>query len=102
MACHGALIEGNTIGPVGEEWVEERDGEDPERSPVGKPLADGLSLACKDSIVRGNVSGIPLKATARIERQVTDRMVSLVFSFYRPSSITPTRPSSSTAPPVLG
>ena len=43
-------------GAVGEEWVEEIDGSDPEMSPLGKPLGDGVSLSCKDSTVSHNVS----------------------------------------------
>lgn len=42
-------------GPVGEEWIEELDGPDPEMSPLGRPLGDGVSLSCQDSIVSNNV-----------------------------------------------
>lgn len=54
LQCKGASILNNVIGPVGEEYDEEKDGEDPEQSPLGRPLASGLSLACRDSIVRDN------------------------------------------------
>ena len=43
-------------GPAGEEWDEELDGDSPELSPLGRPLADGLSIACRDSYVLRNVS----------------------------------------------
>ncbi|CDZ98010.1 Pectin lyase fold/virulence factor [Phaffia rhodozyma] len=55
LGCVGAIIEWNEIGPVGEEWIEELDGPDPEMSPLGRPLGDGVSLSCKDSIVSNNV-----------------------------------------------
>ncbi len=54
---HGVLRLIRTLqGPAGEEWKEEIDGESPELSPLGRPLADGLSLACRDSYVVRNVS----------------------------------------------
>lgn len=43
-------------GPCGEEWDDEYDGMDEIRPPWGNPRADGISLACKDSIVERNVS----------------------------------------------
>ena len=70
-SCSGGVIRNNVIvsgfepaatrthplqGPAGEEWDEEYDGsEDPEPR-FGNPRADGISLACKDSLVQGNVS----------------------------------------------
>ncbi|WVQ83556.1 hypothetical protein IAT38_005697 [Cryptococcus sp. DSM 104549] len=54
LSCTGALVEKNEIGPVGEEYDPERDGDDPEASPLGRPLADGVSIACRDSFVRDN------------------------------------------------
>lgn len=54
LQCTGARIEKNEIGPVGEEYDPERDGDDPEMSPLGRPLADGISIACRDSFIRDN------------------------------------------------
>jgi hypothetical protein len=54
LQCKGATLEKNEIGPVGEEYNAEVDGPDPEMSPLGRPLADGVSIACKDSYVRDN------------------------------------------------
>jgi len=54
LQCKGAIIERNVIGPAGEEYVPAIDGPDPEMSPLGRPLADGLAIACKDSIVKDN------------------------------------------------
>ncbi|WWC68967.1 uncharacterized protein I206_102903 [Kwoniella pini CBS 10737] len=54
LQCSGSVIDKNEIGPVGEEYDPDIDGEDPEISPLGRPLADGLSIACKDSFVRDN------------------------------------------------
>nr|XP_018264371.1 uncharacterized protein I303_02537 [Kwoniella dejecticola CBS 10117]OBR86529.1 hypothetical protein I303_02537 [Kwoniella dejecticola CBS 10117] len=54
LQCTGAVVDKNEIGPVGEEYDPDIDGEDPEMSPLGRPLADGLSIACKDSFVRDN------------------------------------------------
>lgn len=54
LSCSGAVIEKNEIGPVGEEYDPAVDGDDPEMSPLGRPLADGLSIACRDSFVRDN------------------------------------------------
>ncbi|KAL1410166.1 hypothetical protein Q8F55_004171 [Vanrija albida] len=54
LSCKGATIERNEIGPVGEEYDPAVDGPDPEMSPLGRPLADGISIACRDSVVRDN------------------------------------------------
>lgn len=54
LQCKGATIENNEIGPVGEEFVPAIDGPDPELSPLGRPLADGISIACRDSVVKQN------------------------------------------------
>jgi hypothetical protein len=43
-------------GPAGEEWDDEYDGVLELEAPWGGPRADGISLACKDSIVKDNVS----------------------------------------------
>lgn len=56
LSCENAVIEDNRIGPAGEEWDEALDGDDPENSPLGRPLASGLSLACRTSTVQRNVS----------------------------------------------
>lgn len=55
LNCRGAVIEQNEITSVGEEYDKEYDGADPESSPWGRPLADGISIACRDSFVRDNV-----------------------------------------------
>ncbi|ORY25263.1 hypothetical protein BCR39DRAFT_544677 [Naematelia encephala] len=54
LSCSGAIIEKNEIGPAGEEYDPEVDGPDPEAAPKGRPLADGISIACRDSYVRDN------------------------------------------------
>ncbi|KAJ9094059.1 hypothetical protein QFC21_006160 [Naganishia friedmannii] len=54
LSCENAVIEDNRIGPAGEEWDEALDGNDPENSPLGRPLASGLSLACRTSTVQRN------------------------------------------------
>lgn len=54
LQCSGARVEKNEIGPVGEEYDPEKDGDDPEMSPLGRPLADGVSIACRDSFIRDN------------------------------------------------
>jgi hypothetical protein len=54
MSCTGAVIEKNEFGPIGEEYDAAKDGPDPENSPLGRPLADGISIACRDSFVRDN------------------------------------------------
>ncbi|WVO17944.1 hypothetical protein L204_105642 [Cryptococcus depauperatus] len=54
LQCTGAIIEKNEIGPAGEEYDPKIDGDDPEMSPHGRPLADGISIACRDSFVRDN------------------------------------------------
>lgn len=43
-------------GPAGEEWDDEYDGPEKEGARWGNPRADGISLACVDSLVDGNVS----------------------------------------------
>lgn len=43
-------------GPCGEEWDDEYDSMDETKPLWGNPRADGISLACKDSIVERNVS----------------------------------------------
>ncbi|WVR06336.1 hypothetical protein IAU60_003367 [Kwoniella sp. DSM 27419] len=53
--CRYGKIIHNEIGPAGEEWDDEYDGTDEKDAPYGNPRADGISLACKDSIVEGNV-----------------------------------------------
>jgi hypothetical protein len=45
--------------------VEEVDGSDPEMSPLGKPLGDGVSLSCKDSSVSHNVGPLTTASDAR-------------------------------------
>lgn len=55
LNCRSAVIERNEISSVGEEYDKEYDGADPESSPWGRPLADGISIACRDSVVRDNV-----------------------------------------------
>lgn len=54
LQCKGATVINNYIGPVGDEYDPAKDGEDPETSPLGRPLADGVTVACRDSIVRDN------------------------------------------------
>ncbi len=54
LNCRGAVIERNQISSVGEEYDPSYDGADPESSPWGRPLADGISIACRDSFVRDN------------------------------------------------
>jgi hypothetical protein len=54
LSCAGAVIEKNEIGPVGNEYDPAVDGDDPEMSPIGRPLADGISIACRDSFIRDN------------------------------------------------
>ena len=43
-------------GPCGEEWDDEYDSMDETKPLWGNPRADGITLACKDSIVERNVS----------------------------------------------
>ncbi|CAK9786704.1 hypothetical protein CC85DRAFT_276727 [Cutaneotrichosporon oleaginosum] len=54
LNCRGAVIERNEITSVGEEYDPAYDGADPEASPWGRPLADGISIACRNSYVRDN------------------------------------------------
>lgn len=56
LHCTGALVKDNEIGPAGEEWDIEYDGISEPEPRFGNPRADGISLACKNSIVEGNVS----------------------------------------------
>ncbi|BEJ14967.1 hypothetical protein CspHIS471_0407340 [Cutaneotrichosporon sp. HIS471] len=53
--CQRARIDNNVIGPCGEEWDEEYDGFVEKEPAWGNPRADGISLACKDSVVENNV-----------------------------------------------
>ncbi|ODO05275.1 hypothetical protein L198_01967 [Cryptococcus wingfieldii CBS 7118] len=53
--CRFGHIVDNEIGPCGEEWDDDYDGMDEVNPPWGNPRADGISLACKDSIVERNV-----------------------------------------------
>ncbi len=44
-------------GPCGEEWDDEYDGTvETATPPYGNPRADGISLACQESLVERNVS----------------------------------------------
>lgn len=52
---------------MGEEWIEEVDGSDPEASPLGKPLGDGVSLSCRDSTVSHNVSSVLYSLAERVD-----------------------------------
>ncbi|KAG8966672.1 hypothetical protein FRC03_011507 [Tulasnella sp. 419] len=55
-SCSGALVEYNDVGPSGEEWDDNYDGVVIQANPPwGWPNADGISLACKNSVVRHNV-----------------------------------------------
>lgn len=47
-------------GPCGEEWDDAYDGEDENNPKWGGPRADGISLACKESLIEKNVS-MPLE-----------------------------------------
>ncbi|WRT67769.1 uncharacterized protein IL334_004742 [Kwoniella shivajii] len=53
--CRFGKIVDNEIGPCGEEWDDDYDGQNELEPPYGNPRADGISLACKDSIVERNV-----------------------------------------------
>ncbi|OXB37448.1 hypothetical protein LQV05_003528 [Cryptococcus neoformans] len=53
--CRFGHIVDNEIGPCGEEWDDEYDSMDETKPLWGNPRADGISLACKDSIVERNV-----------------------------------------------
>ncbi|WWD18457.1 hypothetical protein CI109_102909 [Kwoniella shandongensis] len=53
--CRLGHIVDNEIGPAGEEWDPDYDGNDEKDPPYGNPRADGISLACKDSLVERNV-----------------------------------------------
>ncbi|OXH56490.1 hypothetical protein J002_02846, partial [Cryptococcus neoformans] len=52
--CRFGHIVDNEIGPCGEEWDDEYDSMDETKPLWGNPRADGISLACKDSIVERN------------------------------------------------
>ncbi|WVN85033.1 uncharacterized protein L203_100174 [Cryptococcus depauperatus CBS 7841] len=53
--CKSGHVADNEIGPCGEEWDDEYDGMDEVNPLWGNPRADGISLACKDSIVERNI-----------------------------------------------
>ncbi|OCF33473.1 hypothetical protein I316_04894 [Kwoniella heveanensis BCC8398] len=53
--CRFGKVVDNEIGPCGEEWDADYDGTDEKEPPYGNPRADGISLACKDSIVERNI-----------------------------------------------
>ncbi|WVQ82978.1 hypothetical protein IAT38_005116 [Cryptococcus sp. DSM 104549] len=53
--CRFGHVVDNEIGPAGEEWDDEYDGMDETKPVYGNPRADGISLACKDSVVERNV-----------------------------------------------
>ncbi|KAL7423122.1 hypothetical protein Q5752_002421 [Cryptotrichosporon argae] len=52
--CRKGHIVDNEIGPAGEEWDDDYDGVVEKTPPYGNPRADGISLACQDSIVERN------------------------------------------------
>ncbi|KAL1412889.1 hypothetical protein Q8F55_000638 [Vanrija albida] len=54
LNCRKAYIANNEIGPCGEEWDDEYDGVVELEPSWGNPRADGISLACKESIIEGN------------------------------------------------
>jgi len=84
-------------GPAGEEWVEGVDGDDPDDAPGGRPLASGLSLACQDSVVSGNVSRIDPRITSGFPNAM---LLLTTFLGVRPLWISPTLPWSSMVHPV--
>ncbi|WWC70769.1 uncharacterized protein I206_104720 [Kwoniella pini CBS 10737] len=53
--CRYGKVINNEIGPCGEEWDDDYDGENELEPPFGNPRSDGISLACKDSIVERNI-----------------------------------------------
>lgn len=55
LNCRRAYIADNVIGPCGEEWDDDYDGLIEKEPPFGNPRADGISIACKDSVVERNV-----------------------------------------------
>lgn len=55
LQCSDALVKDNEIGPAGEEWDFEYDGSKEPEPRWGNPRADGISLACKNSVVEGNI-----------------------------------------------
>ncbi|KAG8925267.1 hypothetical protein FRC02_009801 [Tulasnella sp. 418] len=54
LTCNGVSITRNELGPSGEEWIEAIDGPEPDLSPYGPPLSDGITIACYDSDVSQN------------------------------------------------
>lgn len=53
--CRGGVIRNNEIGPAGEEWDDDYDGPEKEGARWGNPRADGISLACMESLVDSNI-----------------------------------------------
>ncbi|WWC62592.1 uncharacterized protein I303_105189 [Kwoniella dejecticola CBS 10117] len=53
--CRYGKVINNEIGPCGEEWDDDYDGENELEPPFGNPRSDGISLACKDSLVEKNI-----------------------------------------------
>lgn len=54
LNCARAYVAHNEIGPCGEEWDDEYDGDNEKDPAWGNPRADGVSLACRDSVVERN------------------------------------------------
>ncbi|WOO77376.1 uncharacterized protein LOC62_01G000959 [Vanrija pseudolonga] len=54
LNCRKAYIANNEIGPCGEEWDDDYDGVIELEPSWGNPRADGISLACRESIIEGN------------------------------------------------
>ncbi|TXT13540.1 hypothetical protein VHUM_00907 [Vanrija humicola] len=54
LNCRKAYIANNEIGPCGEEWDDDYDGVVELEPSWGNPRADGISLACKESLIEGN------------------------------------------------
>lgn len=54
LSCRRATVAHNVIGPAGEEWDDDYDGIDEKQPAWGNPRADGISLACRDSLVEHN------------------------------------------------
>lgn len=55
LQCTDGLVKDNEIGPAGEEWDFDYDGSKEPEPRYGNPRADGISLACKNSVVEGNI-----------------------------------------------
>ncbi|WWC96110.1 hypothetical protein V866_002977 [Kwoniella sp. B9012] len=53
--CRYGKVINNEIGPCGEEWDDDYDGQNELEPPFGNPRSDGISLACKDSLVEKNI-----------------------------------------------